>query len=126
MIPSKGFLPDERYELPRLALMKAILRPRNYLGLLLGYGTCGCGNTWWQGKDSPGYAYSQGSANLLCHDCYERNKGWLWEHNHRTESRPMDYGNGRIGYLICDDEDCPVHREMDNFEWKNRQWVLRG
>lgn len=56
---------------------------KNVIGTLLGYGSCDCGNTFWDSTDNPGIYYGNGSGRIICDKCYAKNKAEIDEQNRR-------------------------------------------
>lgn len=57
---------------------------KNIIGAFLSYGSCDCGNTFWNDADNPGIDYGNGSGRIICNKCYEKRKSEIDEHNRRV------------------------------------------
>ena len=63
---------------------------KNIIGSLLGYGTCGCGKTWWWGTwVSVSYNISTGRG--YCSECYIVNKEQFDKENRYWEEKRSEY-----------------------------------
>ena len=63
---------------------------KNIIGFLMGFGTCDCGNTFWNNSDNPGIYYGNGSGRVICNDCYNKKKEQIEEQNRKMGSMGMD------------------------------------
>lgn len=80
---------------------------KNIMGILLGYGNCNCGNTFWNNIDNPGIDYGNGGGQVICNDCYKKNKKEIDEKNRR-----------RGGGIDIKDENC----KHDWQKWGMANW----